>query len=504
MSLLNLFNKINQASKSTSTKTSTGISKFEQVFSIHDDLKGLIWIADGKHKNYTPEKKHIDDLVFEDFRISFSFSFQEEPSLIYTNQTITITKNPKLIDKPSYFPSYSNLSPAQKGVYLQFLANPYWSDADIGYVFILYYGLERHLLCGKFERAFDVILKLRKFHRNSSFLYYSGNALLLTCMMHNRGDMALKFLASLDKKTEAGVDDNLTLIYHYSFKIPLNSEDLMAMAKTFEFTNLSYIKKYPDIFKENLRALMINKYGKDVLYLHESISKNQFNKLKYDEKRVFANTSLSDKNIPVPLFSEIFQLKKDINLLLENAHENVKQTLVELRKSGIKPEVVEPEKKEKSLIAFDENEEKRLLHDLEKSKAKPLDRHFCYISLYQFYYKYRELSEDYLDKCINYCYLDINSLDEMEKAYYRKELVRIKNHAKYLKEKDYEQKEIAKLKEEGFIGSIPAFERLVIIYEKKKEYVKAIEICHQALKYRPGIPYYIEKIQKLQKKMEKE
>jgi hypothetical protein len=28
------------------------------VFKIHDDIKGLIWIGDGKYKNYTPENKY--------------------------------------------------------------------------------------------------------------------------------------------------------------------------------------------------------------------------------------------------------------------------------------------------------------------------------------------------------------------------------------------------------------------------------------------------------------
>ena len=36
---------------------------------------------------------------------------------------------------------------------------------------------------------------------------------------------------------------------------------------------------------------------------------------------------------------------------------------------------------------------------------------------------------------------------------------------------------------EVFNGRIPAFERLAIIYEKQKNYIKAIEICDKAIQY---------------------
>ena len=35
----------------------------------------------------------------------------------------------------------------------------------------------------------------------------------------------------------------------------------------------------------------------------------------------------------------------------------------------------------------------------------------------------------------------------------------------------------------AFTGTIPAFKRLAIIYEKSKDYNKAIDICDQAIKY---------------------
>ena len=107
---------------------------------------------------------------------------EEEPSLIYTNQKINPTQRIEDIATPPYYPTYSGLTPEQKWVYLNLLANPYNPAIDIGFVFILYYGLERHLLLGNFEKAIDVLLKLRDVHTNKSFQSYSANAIILSCM----------------------------------------------------------------------------------------------------------------------------------------------------------------------------------------------------------------------------------------------------------------------------------------------------------------------------------
>jgi hypothetical protein len=59
------------------------------LFKIHDDIKGLIWIGDGKYKNYTPENKYGFTAEFEDVKIAFSCNYGNEPSIIYTQQPQT-------------------------------------------------------------------------------------------------------------------------------------------------------------------------------------------------------------------------------------------------------------------------------------------------------------------------------------------------------------------------------------------------------------------------------
>jgi len=160
---------------------------------VHQDLKDLLWIADGIRKNYTSDKKQE---VYEvgGIKLIFSSINRDEPSLIYTKLPLAQIDNIADVERPPYYPNYSQLSPQQKGVYWKLLSNPYDSKIDIGFVFILYYGLERHLLNGNYEKAFRLMLKLRDIHTNKSFQQYLGNALILTCLCRQRADLAFEFM----------------------------------------------------------------------------------------------------------------------------------------------------------------------------------------------------------------------------------------------------------------------------------------------------------------------
>lgn len=301
---------------------------------LHKDLKGLIWFADGPFQNYTNE--NIDKNTFEvgDIKFTFRMTGDEEPSLIYTEQHINISTDITLVERPPYFPTYSILSPEQKGVYIKLLHDPYDRKIDIGFVFILYYGLERHLLYGDYEKAYKVILKLRDVHSNKSFQFYSANALVLTSMLYKRGEIALNFLKSLDKDYEYSFSDNLLLLCYYSFDVPLTVKDLMRMAHTFEFTKSNYIKKFPELFQKTLENEIVNKFGDRTIQIGRFVDKIDLSKLKTEDISIFANTSIRDKTFPVPMISECFKLKKELNHLLEKTHETVKQKLVEMRKAG--------------------------------------------------------------------------------------------------------------------------------------------------------------------------
>jgi len=189
---------------------------YNKKFVIHPDIANLIWIGDGPYKNYSIEKEEMELSKFSHLYMTIIKTGQIEPSSIFTSMQIKFPKIEEEVERPSYFPKYSTLLPEQRGIYLNYLANPYNSGVNIGYVFLFYYGLERHLLLGKIEEAFNVILKLRDIFSNKSFQSYSARALILSAMIRERGDLIVNFIESLDKDYEYDFDANLLLICFFS------------------------------------------------------------------------------------------------------------------------------------------------------------------------------------------------------------------------------------------------------------------------------------------------
>ena len=342
MGLFNIFKKRKTKKviiKNKQPENNTTVIKSNEVairgITIHKDLIDLIWIADGKYKNYFNNNENKYSFELNDYKIKISFFNQEEPSLIYTNQKILQPSNIESIPRPPYFPTYTGLTPQQKWIYLNLLLNPYNKDFDIGYVFILYYGLERYLLTENFEKAINVIIKLRDVHSNKSFQTYSANAIILSCMVHKRADLVLKFLQSLDKEYEFNFSDNLLLICYFSFDIPLLPKDIMRMAKSFDFTNLNYIKKYPNLFLEALTNIIESELGEDIINLKKYLTPDELAKIKKQNAHIFSNVSIFNKTIDIPQIVSSIKLKKAINKFLTLSHNTVKLKLAEMRKSGV-------------------------------------------------------------------------------------------------------------------------------------------------------------------------
>lgn len=300
---MGIFNKTEKKANTGLISRKNHLLSRQMVLHVNEGLNGLIWIADGAQKNYFPERKHVSTIDYGDYIIELSFSGAEEPSLIYLSSDVDL--DAKYVDELPYYPSYSELTPGQKGMYWKFLANPYDPNFEIGYVFILYYGLERHLLRGNYEAAMNVIIQLRDVHKNASFQSYSGNAIVLTCLMKKRADLVYKFMKSLDNEYEYGFSDNLFLLCKYSLGLPLYAKDIMRLAKAFEFNKTAYIKDYPELFLKTLEQNMIDTFGEPEVLCSQFISKTDFRKLPKEETRIFANISIFDKSIEVPLVKSI-------------------------------------------------------------------------------------------------------------------------------------------------------------------------------------------------------
>lgn len=128
---------------------------------------------------------------------------------------------------------------------------------------------------------------------------------------------------------------------------------------------------------------------------------------------------------------------------------------------------------------FDARKEYELLQEYKKYKGNRNSReYFSALPMINFYYKFRNLDEKYLNCCIYYCNVCIACLDSRDM-----------------------KRDIA----DGI--SIPAFKRLIIIFENKNEYEKALELTQTALKYTSrenaeDAKYYLKKAETIKKKLE--
>jgi hypothetical protein len=379
------------------------VGVFKDKLTIHADIKDLLWFGDGPYKNLTEDQMMSDKDVFYlagIYKVTIGKYYGAEPSIIYVDLPIIRPADESVIPRPPYFPKYRELTPEQRYIYLKLLYYPYNTNIDIGYVFILYYGLERHLLHGNFDAAFRAILKLRDVHKNKSFQYYSGNAIILSALLREKGEYALEFIKSLDKEYEFGFSDNLFLLCYYSFDYPLLPKDIIRMAKTFEFTNTNYIKKNPDIFLECLKEAIFENNGIESVNIKKYITDAELAKLKTTETTIFANSSIIGNTIEIPLLIDNFRLKKALNFLLETAHANTKTKVAELRKTGKLPTAPTVKNTVKKLPLPPIDEE--YLHDPPKNmNIKKL--HYFYEEQIEELFKRRYESPDYFERTIRAC-----------------------------------------------------------------------------------------------------
>ena len=316
---------------------------------IHPDIMDLLWIADGPNKNWDEsQNEKVYSVDNQQFVITVK---SEEPSLLYMSMPIQYeSNNINDVERPPYYPSYKELNPEQKGLYWKFLSNPYDTSIDIGYVFILYYGLERHLLMGNYEKAYKVVEKLRDVHDNSSFQFYSANALIYSSMLHNRTDLLAEFLESCDKDYEKEFSSELFLFSKMILNLPLVAEDIMRLFKAFGFSKRNYIKNYPELFTEALNNQLQEKYQKNYVMISDFITPGKLDSLEKETKTLYANISISENQATIPVISSDAHFSEEMNQLLNNAHENVKKILADYRKQGIAIEPQNSDKKKDKII----------------------------------------------------------------------------------------------------------------------------------------------------------
>lgn len=165
---------------------------------------------------------------------------QHDPSTIFINLPV---KRPICdVDEPGgYSPSYKYLTPQQRWKYLNWLSN-ISNPIGFDYIFIYYIGLEIQLLFGNFEKAFDEIMKLKKYHSGKSFNSYSDSALFNACVYRRRFEKL--------KEITGGINNIqiLVLIASCKFKQELSLKQTIQLFNKTRGLNRKYMNENYQLF----------------------------------------------------------------------------------------------------------------------------------------------------------------------------------------------------------------------------------------------------------------
>ena len=286
------------------------------------------------NKSYNINPKILPLLYFTDGQLKNIDSEVGEPSAISINFPVAEGQFQKL----NYYPSYSELAPEQRDVFLSWLSTDLSNIPDIGFAFLLLYCLERHILHDEYlEESLKIISKLQSQINNGSFDYYSSTSIGYIFFIHKRLDL-LKYV-DLNK-----CDIKLQILLSHR----LSADQLIALASKVDFRNQHYIKEYPELFKKALVENLKRNFGSE--YFEYELSNIQ--KLK-KEPYMFSNYSLrKDNNQPDLLMPDLLSDKKlchEIYVKLQKAHDQVKGFLeikraVESKKDKSKKKIAKPKR----------------------------------------------------------------------------------------------------------------------------------------------------------------
>ncbi|MBK8583492.1 MAG: TerB N-terminal domain-containing protein [Flavobacteriales bacterium] len=208
--------------------------------------------------------------------------------------------------------------PEQRGKYLRWLFDVR-VEIEIGYVFVYYYGLERQLIYGDFDGAFDEIQLLRQHHDNGSFQGYSASALVHACLIRKRVD-------KLQQLYSSGFDyfgNSNLLMLHYG-DMGIDPDMLCRLALILSGVNKRYIKAKPETYKEMATNLLIEKFGSPSYPITSRFPLAEIDGIPYP---IFANISFAPE-VRTPHLPNILhhpQFRGELRSFFESVHEAVKK-----------------------------------------------------------------------------------------------------------------------------------------------------------------------------------
>jgi uncharacterized tellurite resistance protein B-like protein len=171
---------------------------------------------------------------------------------------LVVAKQSDTSERLGYWPSYHNCNPGQRAAYLQWLyGGRSHQMAELGYVFIFFYGLERRIVVdGKDHEcvARELIRLLPMFGQSNSFAGYATRLLWLAIYLSvDCGGMPIDVIADAIRVTNRWRDGSLELYLAYLSRTQgkLNGEACYAWAEQDQRAMRSIVCiRHSDKFKE--------------------------------------------------------------------------------------------------------------------------------------------------------------------------------------------------------------------------------------------------------------
>jgi len=250
-------------------------------------------------------------------------AMHNDPSAIFPSLRVIRPDIAKSVPEPQLPITYATLDPFQRWIYLNWLQDV--SKPVPGkHVLLYHYGLERHLLYGDFDGAFEEIMFLRKKQSDLHFRSASIMSLLWACSRKKKWELIAPLLSDFD---DHYYGCNVLLTYMFHAEIDLSYDMLFKLRPRFTAkVNTRYIHKNPELYIESLRSILIEKYGQPSYPLRNL---TQFQNLERIKERAFSNPSIPYKD----RFAIFYNFKHDhkfndeIGEILAAAHERTKTTL---------------------------------------------------------------------------------------------------------------------------------------------------------------------------------
>lgn len=315
--------KIN--AKSSDCDNQNFIDNF-QKFKIPNEIQNLLWFADGPYKNLDPDnrKKNIITIPLLDAEIKVELNPRPEPSAIFANLPINFqTKKSPIENFQPLPPKYYSLNSDERYLYLNWLRN-IEENVNISYVFLFYFGLERHLILGNYKEAVNILINLRKYHQHNQFIRYSNGAIVYAALLHKDDTTLIRLLDSIQylKYPQSVIGQSWILYAKYKMQLDLTPDEIIYFCSDVGIKRNNYIKNYYPLFKEYLIKALLKQFKKPTFPFY-----NLEMSIPEIQELVFANHTIPgvDNYISTPSIKDSPQFKQALYTILLEVSDSVKQ-----------------------------------------------------------------------------------------------------------------------------------------------------------------------------------